>query len=1093
MPVAGQMVPGFGKQSITIGSGPSCDVVLQAPGVMPEHARVIHQGGGKLLFIPAGPNTAAQGQTGARQLAPGEQVPFDFRTAFSIAGVSVPLSHPALVMMILAVGQQQAQRGQHLIGRDPGRASLVIQHPSVSSQHATVMLDRMMVVDHGSTSGTFVGTSRQKITPNQPTPLDPNGIVAFGPVPLPVSLLAQLAQAVASGHSASMPPQSPQAMPPHAAAPSPVASGYPAAPQPMQPGQASPGTMALVPASNVPQPGMAHPGSMAAVPVPSVQQPGVAHPGTMAAVPGVMQPGVANPGTMAAVSAASMGGAPAAGAPGPRKNKTILGHFEFGSGQKPVRTIGRTPENDIVIQHPQVSSRHALLHQIGGNVFIEDRGSANGTFVRGQRIAAGQKVAVQSGEKIYIGPMPLQIEVSATGAADVVQEDYSADRWAGKPLYEIEAWSLVLEVQDRDDTSQMKRLLDEVSFKALPGDMIALMGPSGAGKTTLLLTLNGYLPPSSGIVRINGEDLYTIYDTLRGSIGYVPQDDLVHPELTVFEAVRYSAKFRLPPDYSNDEIDQRVEQTLKDLGLDGVKNLMIGKPEKKVLSGGQRKRVNIALELVTDPVILFLDEPTSGLAADDTTALIELLANLTKATGKTIIMTIHQPAKDEFEKFTHCLVMGYGGIPMYFGPTSDAYKFFGGLRERQGQANNIDNPRDMFDMLAVRERPIFERLKQQNPNASRGEARKIAAIEWRAEFMHDANPIYRRMYSGRREIGSGGGNHALPPGRAQTSGQFGLLLSRYFKCKVRDTGGLIIMLAQAPIIGVLLWAVFGGQKPTVPAWCLGAMQQLSAKGSKEGSAEAGAEVLKGMVTAPDHTAAIFFLIVSAIWFGTSNAAREIVSERAIYLRERMVNLGLFNYVMSKYVLLAFFCVVQCTMLLGIVFFGLGFHGGLAAFGQQLAALVGIALVAVALGLVLSTVVQSSEAAMALTPIALIPQIVLGGLLVPMTSVPHLEWLYDILPARWGFEAAVVPERLGVQTDPAWFIDLQMKDPVSSAPDFIENGHFQCATAQIAADTYPGSWGFTTYEMQWMPYAVLAGMTLALVVVLCVVLKRRDPV
>lgn len=1073
------MVPGFGKQSITIGSAPTCDVVLQAPGVQPEHARIVHQGGGKLLFIPAGPHVTAQGQTGApRPLQTAEQVPFDFRTAFAIAGVSVPLSHPAIVLMILAVGQHQAARGQHVIGRDPARASLVIQHPSVSSQHATVMMDRMMVLDHGSTSGTFVGPSRAKINPNQPTPLDPNGIIAFGPVPISVALLGQLAHAATQGgapvSSGSMPPaQHPSgSMPPAHHASSPMG-------QPMQPGVANPGTMALVqPPGGAP--GAMHGGSMAGVPSGSVPQPGVMNPGTMAAVPAQM--------------AAAHGAAPAAGAPAPRKNKTILGHLEFGQGQKPVRTIGRTPENDIVIQHPQVSSRHALLHQIGGSIFIEDRGSANGTYVNGQRIASGQKVAVQSGQKIYIGPMPLQIEMSATGAADVVQEEYSADKWAGKPLYEIEAWSLVLEVPDRDDTSQMKRLLDEVSFKALPGDMIALMGPSGAGKTTLLLTLNGYLPPSSGIVRINGEDLYNIYDTLRGSIGYVPQDDLVHPELTVFEAVRYSAKFRLPPDYSDDEIDARVEQTLKDLGLDGVKNLMIGKPEKKVLSGGQRKRVNIALELVTDPVILFLDEPTSGLAADDTTALIELLANLTKATGKTIIMTIHQPAKDEFEKFTHCLVMGYGGVPMYFGPThGEAYKFFGSLKERQGQPNDIDNPRDMFDMLAVRERPIYERLRMQNPNASRGEARKLAAMEWRAEFFQDQNPTYRRMYSGRREIGAGTSGHGLPPGRAQTSGQFGLLLSRYFKCKVRDTGGLIIMLAQAPIIGVLLWAVFGGQKATVPAWCLGAMQELSAKGSKEGSAEAGAEVLKSMQSAPDNTAAIFFLIVSAVWFGTSNAAREIVSERAIYLRERMVNLGLLNYVMSKYVLLAFFCVIQCTMMLGIAFFGLGFHGGLVAFGQQLAALVAIALVAVALGLLLSTVVASSEAAMALTPIALLPQIVLGGLIVPMTSVPHLSWLYWVIPARWGFEAAIMPERQSLATDPAWYIDLQMKDPVSSAPDFIENGHFQCATAQIAADNYPGSWGFTTYELQWLPYGVLAGMTLAIMVVLCVVLKRRDPV
>src|SRR6201992_2031626 len=164
--------------------------------------------------------------------------------------------------------------------------------------------------------------------------------------------------------------------------------------------------------------------------------------------------------------------------------------------------------------------------------------------------------------------MPHQIERTAHGAAEIVQEEYSADRWAGRPLYEIEAWSLQLEVPDRDNPSTMKTLLDDVSFKALPGDMIALMGPSGAGKTTLLLALNGYLPPTNGMVRINGEDLYNISDTLRGSIGYVPQDDLVHPELTVFEAVKYSAKFRLPPDYSEDEIDRRVMTTLTQLGLE---------------------------------------------------------------------------------------------------------------------------------------------------------------------------------------------------------------------------------------------------------------------------------------------------------------------------------------------------------------------------------------------------------------------------------------------------------------------------------------------------------------------------------------------
>ena len=344
-----------------------------------------------------------------------------------------------------------------------------------------------------------------------------------------------------------------------------------------------------------------------------------------------------------------------------KKHKTVIGQIQMAGAGEQAQTIGRTPENDITIAHPQVSSRHARLIKVGNDLFLEDRGSANGTYVRGQRIPANVRVPVQAGEKVFIGPMPLLLQVDA-GEVAVVIEDQQAN-WAGRPLYEIEAWDLVLQVPDRDNPSELKTLLDHVSFKALPGDLIALMGPSGAGKTTLLLTLNGYLPPTAGQVRINGEDLYAIYDALRGSIGYVPQDDIVHPELTVYEAVRYSAKFRLPPDYSNDEINRRVQTTLAQLGLENVAHLQIGKPEKKILSGGQRKRVNIAMELVTDPVLMFLDEPTSGLAADDTTALVQLLADLAKQTGKTIITTIHQPAKDEFEKFNLALILGTGGRP----------------------------------------------------------------------------------------------------------------------------------------------------------------------------------------------------------------------------------------------------------------------------------------------------------------------------------------------------------------------------------------------------------------------------------------------
>jgi ABC transport system ATP-binding/permease protein len=640
-----------------------------------------------------------------------------------------------------------------------------------------------------------------------------------------------------------------------------------------------------------------------------------------------------------------------------------------------------------------------------------------------------------------------------------------------------------------------------VSFKALPGDMIALMGPSGAGKTTLLLTLNGYLPPSAGQVRINGEDLYLIYDALRGSIGYVPQDDIVHPELTVFEAIRYSAQFRLPPDYSDEEIDRRVEETIRDLGLEAVMNLQIGKPEKKVLSGGQRKRVNIALELVTDPVILFLDEPTSGLAADDTTALITLLADLTKKTGKTIIMTIHQPAKDEFEKFNLAFIMGYGGVPTYFGPTGDAaYRFFGSIMDRPGPyrsvaertgTRHVDNPRDMFDMLAVRERVLQEEARQRDPNAPRGRSRLLAAQGWRAEFFQNDNAVFQHMYSGRRAVGTQPVAKGMPH-RAEVAlaHQFSLLMSRYWKIKIRDRAGAAIMFLQAPIIGVMLAFVFGGQKKAVPFWCLGALHEMAQKNGQFTSATSN--LLNSMQPTEDHTAAMFFVVVSCVWFGTSNAAREIVTERSIYLRERMVNLSLFNYVFSKYVLLSFICVLQCAMLLGIVFFTLGFEGGPSAFILELISMVAVAMNATALGLLLSTMVASAEAAMALTPIALIPQVVLGGLMVPMTTNVMLKPLMYIMPARWGFEGAIAQERVIIANAPAWVIDLH-QPALSSPGDFVSGGQFHCATAQIESDTLSGAWGFIEWSEPWVPLAVLYGMTTVMLITLLILLKRRDPV
>jgi ABC-type multidrug transport system ATPase subunit/pSer/pThr/pTyr-binding forkhead associated (FHA) protein len=989
------MIFGFGKQSINIGSAPDNEVRLGGPGVNARHARIERKSGGLVLVNLEGSRTRVDGKA----LAASEEHPFDFRTPITLGeATALPLTHPAIAGLLLERGKLAPHAGPLRLGRDPSQNDVVVHHPNVSAQHASLGRKPLSITDNGSTSGTWLG--KMRLLERSTSPLEPGAVVSLGPVPFTQLLLEELVAAIPEGPGAAL------------------SAGTAGAPE--------------------------------------------------------------------AFSAVALGGSPPGGG---ARHKTVVGQFAIdpGSGQQ-TKTIGRSNDCDIVLSHPQVSSRHALLHQAGSELFIEDKGSQNGTFVRGQRIAPNQRVAVSHGEKVFIGPMPLRVQSAAREVAMVIEDAVS---WEGRPLYEIEAWDLVLEVPDRDRSGQKKVLLDHVSFKALPGDFIALMGPSGSGKTTLLLTLNGYLRPSAGQVRINGEDLHSIYDALRGSIGYVPQDDIVHPELTVWEAVRYSAKFRLPPDYSEEEIDRRVLTTLQQLGLESVKHLQIGKPEKKVLSGGQRKRVNIAMELVTDPVIMFLDEPTSGLAADDTTALVTLLADLAKQTGKTIITTIHQPAKDEFEKFNLALVMGLGGVPIFFGPTHpDAYRFFGSWLERQGKPNVIDNPRDMFDMLNRREQLVFETLRASSPSATRHQARAAAARDWNADFFNGNDPTFRAMFSGKRQVGAGATNSQVPTKRPTTHGQFFHLFSRYSKIKQRDVAGSAIMLLQAPIIGVLLAIVFGGQEDVIPFWCLGAIQELATRSGE--ISEGSNNILQSMKPVADHSVAIFFVTVAAVWFGTSNAAREIVSERAIYVRERMVNLGLFNYVVSKFVLLSLVTVIQCAVLLGIVFFALGFSGGLPAFGIGLVTLIATAMNSVAIGLTLSTVVVSAEAAMALTPIALIPQVVLGGLMVPMTTNPNLEPLMLIMPARWGFQGLVAQERLAVKADAAWVVDLN-RPTLNSLENFISGGKFYCSEAQIASDSLNGAWGFTHYELAWLPIAVLGAMMLSVLALTLVILRRRDSI
>ena len=1014
------------KSQLIIGSAPGCDLLVQGPGVAPRHAQLMWRDG---LWV----QDLAQGRTevDGRPLAPNESVQLaGFHARVMVGGAAVPLTSAEVSKLFLDRTALPPERpGVVVVGRDPGRSQVVVAHPTVSGTHLRVDLSARTVTDLGSRSGTFDRNS-QRLPANQPVPIDVAGGYSLGAVWIPSAVLMELAGAP-SGQAVG-------------AGPVPMTSqGAMGGPVPMAPASAGYSPMQSMqggPMSQGHNPMQSAQGGPLSMPTPAPQQP--------------------------------QGGA----------HKTMFGSFDLSGGGKALAIIGRLPSCDIVLPYPQVSSRHtSVMRAPDGSIVVSDLGSTNGTYVNGQRLVPGQTVAVPPKTKVFIGPYAVVVDIQNNAITAYIEQE---NQFESANLVEIEALDLFLQVPDRDKPGTDKILLNKVTFKALPGDLIALMGPSGAGKTTLLTVLNGYLRPTSGEVRVNGESLYAIYDALRGSIGYVPQDDLLHPELTVKEAISYSAKFRLPSDYSDEEIERRVQQTMKDLGLDHLANTIIGSPIKKVLSGGQRKRVNIALELVTDPALMFLDEPTSGLAADDTVALIDLLSNLAKRYGKTIIVTIHQPAKEEFEKFNLAFIMGFGGEPVYFGPSGkDCYDFFARYR---GQP--IDNPRDMFDQLKNREDDVVKR--GQFPNKS--EARLGAAREWRAEFYRPDNTVFRSMYSGKREPGKPG--QSRPPTRSAVPliRQFALLLSRYAKIKSRDVSGLMIMLLQAPIIGGLLAAVFFDSPKLPTLWCQN--QVLAMEAAIAASTQQMCQLPQSrFLPVDDFKGAIFFLTVGAIWFGVSNAAREVVSEIAIYRRERMVNLSIFNYMMSKFVLLSLLCVLQCTVLLTFVYFALKLgHGTMDAFAPMLGTMILTSMSGVALGLVISTAVSSSEAAMALTPIALIPQVVLGGLLVPMTNKSWLKALMAIMPSRWSFEGVMSAERDTLV--PSWRIQT-CAAPGSNGVN-VRGGvnYFDCAVEEISRTAErSGAWGFSTWDQPAFHNGILFVMMLVFLVGMGVMLRRRDSV
>lgn len=636
--------------------------------------------------------------------------------------------------------------------------------------------------------------------------------------------------------------------------------------------------------------------------------------------------------------------------------------------------IGRDPSCDIPLAFPMVSWRHARLTRTPEGTFVEDLNSRNGTYLDGIKISG--RVLMRPGQEIGLGSFRFQL----LEGGELARREYYGN-------VTIEANEIVVHAPNG------KQLLEPVSLTVFPSELVALMGPAGAGKTTLLKALNGYTPPRHGSVLFNGADLYRFYDRFRQQMGYVPQDDIVHPQLTVRQALYFSARLRT--DLSEEEITARTEKVLADLGIPDKIDTVIGSPERKTLSGGQRKRVNIALELITDTPVLFLDEPTSGLSSYDAESVVDLLKQLSKA-GKTIITTIHQPSLKVYRQFDDLIMVSRDkgdspGALVFFGPAyPDAIQFFNPVASTHTviapAAQSELNPESLFTGLAA---------------APEGKRTDTWRDRYRSSNYFKEFVVNR---SGKRPASEG------KTGEETARRQFGFqqwmaLVKRNMLVKLRDRAQSVVLLAQAPLFALLIILV-----------------NYPLKAPSASAPDFGDLAIKLPVV---H----FLLVIAAIWFGCNNAARDVVGEWTVYKRERMVTLKLLPYVFSKLTVLLLLCIFQCGSMLAIVQLACHLHGSfLSAFLVLLLA----SMVGAALGLCVSAISRTTESAIALLPVVLLPIIALGGGMRPVYQMPKAgQALSLIIPSRWAFEANLLHEAEAT----GWGKPRLLPDITCSLPDF----------------------------------------------------------
>jgi ABC transport system ATP-binding/permease protein len=623
--------------------------------------------------------------------------------------------------------------------------------------------------------------------------------------------------------------------------------------------------------------------------------------------------------------------------------------------------------------HQENQYKHLSNKDVKGQIWVLFVHSANMYFVRfaktGELYMNGQLLQEDKVYPFNPGSSLRDPKSSPIYYSDVIKQFFREELQASRVVYKVDN----LEYRFRSG----KIGIHPMSFEEESGRMVGIMGASGAGKSTLLSVLNGINPPFSGDVKINGVSIHSKSEAVKGLIGYVSQDDLLIEELTVFENLYYNAKLCFD-NLTEDEIRAKVDITLKSLGLYEIRDMKVGSPLNKKISGGQRKRLNISLELIREPSIMFLDEPTSGLSSRDSENILDLLKELALK-GKLLFVVIHQPSSDIFKMFDRLIILDTGGHLIYNGNPIESIVYFktrihhANYNESECHVCGNVNPEQIFNIVEAR---ILDEYGQ--PTSTR----KVAPHEW--------SDFYSKFLFGKEDpLDEGKGIPEINFKTPNKFKQFIVFTKRDVLSKIADTQYLIITLAEAPIL----------------AFFLAILIKYFDK-SKEGAHYT-------FFTNENLPVYIFMSVIVSIFMGLTVSAEEIIKDRKILKREAFLNLSWNSYLMSKVSVQFFISAIQA---LTFVIVGNGITEIKGMWFQYWLVLFSCWAGANMLGLVISDSFKAVVTIYILIPFLVIPQIILSGVMVkyeklnPNFSSPVSIPAYgEIITARWGYEALAVKQ------------------------------------------------------------------------------------